>query len=432
MQAIVGKSFGVCTFVGAYAKPGISSSWLAKISVGNGVRNQSWASSGNNTIAASANCDRFYSSSSVQGSSPQKEEPEKSVFISQSADIHTNLALEDWIYRHFNFDKHRVLLLWRNEPCVVIGRHQNPWAEVDVAAAEESKVTIARRNSGGGCVFHDRGNLNCTFFTPRDAYDRKSNLEIICRALKRQFGIQAEITPRQDVTLHGHKISGTASKLGKNAYHHLTVLVNADLKKLSSLLNPNTEGLVSRATKSIKSPVENLKNADPSVSVEKVLSAVGYEFLRTDNNGNDGGKQTIEKQRGFQMVNPTNEWFPGLDSIRAEFKNWSWNYGKTPEFSVNRTYPIGVGSNGEIVNIQLALQVSKGLIHSASLELPNHQRNMVDSTTFADLSAFINAIKDRQFHMGILATFEGLLFKNNNPVSLSPAYRPLRKSLANS
>lgn len=54
------------------------------------------------------------------------EEIKKSVFISQSHDIFTNLALEDWLYRNSDFTKHHVLMLWANDPCVVVGRHQNP------------------------------------------------------------------------------------------------------------------------------------------------------------------------------------------------------------------------------------------------------------------------------------------------------------------
>lgn len=53
-------------------------------------------------------------------------EIKKSVFISQSSDVFTNLALEDWLYKNFDFSRHHVLLLWANDPCVVIGRHQNP------------------------------------------------------------------------------------------------------------------------------------------------------------------------------------------------------------------------------------------------------------------------------------------------------------------
>lgn len=378
---------------------------------------------------------RFYPALAPCGTQNGEIEPEKSVFISQSTDIHTNLALEDWLYRNFDFNKHRVLLLWRNDPCVVIGRHQNPWSEVDVDLAEEKGLNIARRNSGGGCVYHDRGNLNCTFFTQRNGYDRKSNLEIICRALERQFGIKADISPRLDVNLDGYKISGTASKLGKNAYHHCTVLVDADLKKLSALLNPNTEGMDCRATKSIKSPVQNVRNVNNGVSLEKVLSSIGYEFLRTTTDGNDGGAERIQKQRGFQMVNPTNDWFPGLDSIKSELKSWAWNFGKTPEFSLRKEYQIGQDlTTLEPVNIQLNLEVKKGMVQTASLDLPVDKRDYVDEATFSDLSGFINAIKERQFNPGFVSTFEDLLFKTSKkkPVSIHETVDDNRKSIRNS
>jgi len=54
------------------------------------------------------------------------KDPVRQVFISQSNDVFTNLALEDWLYRHHDFAHKHLLLLWRNDPCVVIGRHQNP------------------------------------------------------------------------------------------------------------------------------------------------------------------------------------------------------------------------------------------------------------------------------------------------------------------
>lgn len=75
------------------------------------------------------------------------------------------------------------------------------------------------------------------------------------------------------------------------------------------LVRGQDEKIESKATKSIKSPVKNLKSQDPTISVDKVLSSVGYEFLRSDSTGNDGGEKQIQHQRGFQMVNPTNEWF---------------------------------------------------------------------------------------------------------------------------
>jgi len=197
-------------------------------------------------------------------------------------------------------------------------------------------------------------------------------------------------------------------------------------------LNPNTEGLESKATQSVKAPVKNIKDANEKATVENVLASIGYEFLRTHTNGNDGGDELIQKQRGFQMVNPTNEWFPGLDKIRSDYTSWEWNFGKTPDFTFHRTYPVGLGGDGEIMtNITFRMQVVKGLIQHATLELPSDKQCLLEPNTFADLSAFITAVKDRPFHTAILSTFEGLLFKRNNPVSMSVTQQRMREAFLN-
>lgn len=145
--------------------------------------------------------------SSDSSSTTSKPEIKKSVFISQSHDIFTNLALEDWIYKNFDLSNHHVLMLWANDPCVVIGRHQNPFTETNVSKLVESGITLARRNSGGGAVYHDRGNLNLTFFTPRERYNRKYNLNIITRALFREWCIKAELNERDDIVIGDRKVS---------------------------------------------------------------------------------------------------------------------------------------------------------------------------------------------------------------------------------
>lgn len=133
-------------------------------------------------------------------------EIKKSVFISQSYDIFTNLALEDWFYRNFDFTNHHVLMLWSNDPCVVIGRHQNPFLEANISKLQQAGIELARRNSGGGTVYHDRGNMNLSFFTPRERYNRSYNLNIITRALFREWGIKADISKRDDITVYDKKV----------------------------------------------------------------------------------------------------------------------------------------------------------------------------------------------------------------------------------
>lgn len=43
-----------------------------------------------------------------------------------------------------------------------------------------------------------------------------------------------------------------------------------------------------------------------------MMKSIGWEYLRTHPlNLLDGGMELANQQKGFQMVNPTEEWFPG-------------------------------------------------------------------------------------------------------------------------
>jgi len=304
----------------------------------------------------------------------------KSVFISQSYDIFTNLALEDWLYRNFDFSHHHVLFLWANDPCVVIGRHQNPFTEANVSKLVDNGITLARRNSGGGAVYHDRGNLNCTFFTPRARYNRKYNLNILTRALFREWAIKSEINERDDIVINGKKISGTAAKLGHpNAYHHCTLLTSANKLHLGESLAKEEANYISKATASVRSPIRNLCDVNRSVNVPQLLSAVGYEFLRTAATElEDGGNMQTMKQRGFQLINPTEKWFPGINEIRNEFGSWDWVIGKTPNFSVEKE--LFLKADDKEHKIVLSVQVEKGLMTDISLVMPSSDRMPVVSS----------------------------------------------------
>lgn len=306
-------------------------------------------------------------------------EVRKSVFISQSNDIYSNLALEDWIYRNFDFAHHHILMLWINSPTVVVGRHQNPFAEANVSALMRNGVELARRNSGGGAVYHDLGNLNCTFFTPRARYDRKYNLNLITRALYREYGISADISDRDDITVMGKKISGTAAKLGQpNAYHHCTLLVNSNKLHLGESLVKDNAEVISKATASVPSPIKNLTDVNRTVNIQQLLSAIGYEFLRTPATQlTDGGRDLLMKQLGFQLINPTEKWFPGISELRENFSSWDWRVGKTPKFSVQKS--IQLKSEGaeqqqqEQQEMKVKVDVEKGVIQEINLLVPGQE-----------------------------------------------------------
>ena len=116
-----------------------------------------------NCINTSIRCCSTFSSSSTRAT-------KKVVYFSQSDDIFSNLALEEWIYKNWQIypDRPNVLLIWRNAPCVVIGKHQNPFKEANLEYLKSEGIPFARRQSGGGAVYHDMGNINFSFFSPRN------------------------------------------------------------------------------------------------------------------------------------------------------------------------------------------------------------------------------------------------------------------------
>lgn len=66
------------------------------------------------------------------------------------------------------------------------------------------------------------------------------------------------------------------------------------------------------ATKSIRTKIMNLCEENPNVSMDRLITAIGWEYLRTPAfTVRDGGMELANQQKGFQMINPTESWFKG-------------------------------------------------------------------------------------------------------------------------
>ncbi|XP_028255592.1 lipoyl amidotransferase LIPT1, mitochondrial [Parambassis ranga] len=285
------------------------------------------------------------------------------VLQSQCTDVYQNLALEDWIDSNVDLQERSVLLLWRNQPAVVIGRHQNPWAECNLPAMRAAGIPLARRRSGGGTVYHDLGNLNLTFFASKKAYDRKRNLKVVTETLRRlQPGLDVQATDRFDILLNGHyKISGTASRLSrKSSYHHCTLLYAADRSALSAVLRPSCPGIQSNATPSVPSPVVNLKEHAPSLQWEELLGAVAQQYA-----------SEFGLSSSSVLVDPSDDSvFPGVDLLAAELRSWDWTFGRTPKFSVKTLLELTDDQLPARRSAQLCMEVKGGRIESCELDVP--------------------------------------------------------------
>ncbi|KAH1026135.1 lipoyltransferase 1, mitochondrial isoform X1 [Dendroctonus ponderosae] len=308
----------------------------------------------------------------------------KLIYFSRSTDIFTNLALEDWLYTNRNFTNQPMLMLWRNKPCVVIGRHQNPWLESNFAMLPQMGAELARRNSGGGTVYHDMGNLNLTFFTSRDSYSRRRNLELLSRALSTHFNLAPEITKREDLCINGLKISGTASKLGRtNAYHHCTLLVNANTAHISlalkNLLGPHVK---TNASVSVRSPIMNLNEERPGITVEEVMSAVISEW----------------SSEVAVVDSIDDDHFPGVSQTRQKFLSEEWRFGRTPKFTLYR-------SVFQQLNIRAFLAVEKGKVANVGMEGDSVQFS-VEKNNLEGLEGLMEVFIGKPFSKELLDEFE--------------------------
>jgi lipoate-protein ligase A len=272
------------------------------------------------------------------------------VLLSETYDPWFNLATEDWIFREMDPETD-VLFLWRNDNTVVIGRYQNPWEECSLEAMERDGVKLARRQSGGGAVFHDLGNTNFTFLSSRKGYDKEANSRIITSALKR-FGIDSETSGRNDILVDGRKISGSAYKLTSDrAFHHGTLLIGADLTRISNYLTPDKKKLISKGIGSVKSRIANLNEFAPDLHHEALCGAIIDEFFLAKG-------ETCEVEL---LDHATLKTIPHLNDYFQQLADWEWRFGKTPDFAHRVKTRFDWGS------IDLHMDTKRGIISAVNI-----------------------------------------------------------------
>ncbi|GJD12957.1 Lipoate-protein ligase A [Galdieria sulphuraria] len=173
-------------------------------------------------------------------------------YFTTSRNVFKNLATEEFFLKCF---ENNILLFYCNSASVVVGRNQNIFKEVNVEFCGSNGLCIARRRSGGGCVYHDLGNLNVSLITTRRKFSKTRLLECIQSALQKDFHIPVHISERNDLRLFDRKVAGSAYRItAERAYHHTTLLVQADLWRLEEALHCSEKFTVeTKATESIRS-----------------------------------------------------------------------------------------------------------------------------------------------------------------------------------
>jgi len=264
-------------------------------------------------------------------------------------DPYFNIAAEEYVLKQFNED---VFMLWRNEPCIIVGKHQNTLAEINLDYIRENNIPVVRRITGGGTVFHDLGNLNFTFIKngkPDELVNFRKFTEPILEVLQ-QIGIDAKFEGRNDLTINGRKFSGNAEHVHKTrVLHHGTLLFSAQLGNLSKALNVDPSKFSDKAVKSVRSRVTNIS--------EHLLNDMNVLQFR------DRIQEHIKAQHPeMVIINFSDEDVQKINELaETKYKTWEWNFGYSPKYNFQKK----VKANGG--NIEFNFDVKDGIIEKAKI-----------------------------------------------------------------
>ncbi len=270
--------------------------------------------------------------------------------VNESTDPRFNLALEEYAINHLH-PRGDAVIIWQNEPTVVIGRNQNTIEEINQAYIEANGIHVVRRLSGGGAVYHDLGNLNFTYIVPSGPKVITNFRKFTAPVLKalQSLGVPAEFSGRNDLTIEGKKFSGNAQYWSKDRLlHHGTILFNSDLNVVQAALRVKPEKLVSKGLKSVRSRVTNIyPYLKEPLSVEEFKQILLKHLLQERGHAN-----YLLKDADLAAINKLRD---------DRYDQWAWNYGRSPAFEMEKSRRF---SGGQLV---LKFNVKRGLIEDLKI-----------------------------------------------------------------
>ncbi len=265
---------------------------------------------------------------------------------SPSVNPYFNLALEQYVFDSLD-NTQDYCMLWRNDNAIIIGKHQNTIAEVNSKYVGEHGVHVVRRLSGGGAVYHDLGNVNFTFISSvgdMGSFDFSSFCMPVVRALE-SFGVHAQVSGRNDMTIEGKKFSGNAqyAKRGR-IMHHGTLMFDSDLDVMRQALAAPKDRINSIGIRSVESMVTNIKPYMPA-------DITVMEFMHKL-------RDSLAQEFNLEPYSLTQEDIDAVTKLQTSvYETWQWNYGNSPAFEIQKERRIdGVGK------IQVFMDADNGIL----------------------------------------------------------------------
>lgn len=267
------------------------------------------------------------------------------LIVTRETSPYCNLALEEALLDMLRED---TILLWRNAPSVIIGRHQNTRTEVNMALAAQLGIPVVRRLTGGGAVYHDLGNLNVSFLFRDGDIDRKAaDCAGLLAKMLGELGVRVEPTGRNDLCLveSGRKLAGTAMLQREDkGLFHCCMLFDADREMMQKLLTPSTEKLRSKGVISVRGRTQNLCPLlhGKTVSADDFFVWVEQWFAL-----HFGAQPDAVSEAENALAKKLQ---------RERYESWTWNAGRDPAGEWTSAYRFAIGQ------VELHMSICKGRI----------------------------------------------------------------------
>jgi len=281
------------------------------------------------------------------------------LIVSNNFNPYFNIASEEYLLKNFSDN---IIFIYRNTQAIIVGKHQNVFAEINNAFVHENQIPVIRRISGGGTVFHDQGNINFSFIfkgEPSKLVDFNKYTQPIVEFLQLK-NIDAQIGKRNNIYIKNNKISGNAEHVYKNiVLHHGTLLYNTNLQTLTQCLH-QSENYTGKAVKSVTANVTNITNYLTNPSSVSQFQTELVQFLSARLNAELFTLSETDLKNIEQL-------------IIQKYQLWSWNYGYSPAFLFEKSLLL----NNQPLHIKL--HVKNGIIVEANLQSNSQNKNQLNN-----------------------------------------------------
>lgn len=262
--------------------------------------------------------------------------------LNENTDPYFNLAAEEYLLKHTDDE---VFTLWRNDNAIIVGKNQNTLSEINTDFVKEKGIRVVRRQTGGGAVFHDLGNLNYTFIVndSKSFNDFKGFATPIINALK-EMGVDAEFSGRNDMLISGMKFSGNAQcKYRNRVMHHGTLLFSSLKSDISGALKPREVKFSDKAIKSVASRITNIsEHMVQPMTVLEFRDRI-FKYLMTNM---DSVIETYSEED-----------IKSIEKLRDQrYSTWEWNFGMSPKYAQTKEKKFTGGV------VEVTLEARNGII----------------------------------------------------------------------